>query len=78
MWIAEKFEARIPPQVVKVLSDDYYRIPVMQPQIKHVDCLGNYLVLVTPGGTGETSSGNTPTSGASLNLVSPNRFPAES
>jgi Ca-activated chloride channel family protein len=51
VWIDEKFQAKMPTLVVKALSEAYFRILELQPQMKDVYRLGNHLVWVTPSGT---------------------------
>jgi Ca-activated chloride channel family protein len=60
VWIDEGFTARTPTLVVKAQSAAYFRILELQPKVKEVFQLGNYLVWVTPSGTAlivDTSEG---------------------
>jgi Ca-activated chloride channel family protein len=51
VWIDEGFDPKMPAVTVKSLSDAYFRILELQPKMKEVFQLANYLVWVTPNGT---------------------------
>ncbi|MFO0938604.1 MAG: VIT domain-containing protein [Gemmataceae bacterium] len=51
VWIDDKFEAKTKTLAVKAQSDAYFRILKLQPKMRDVYHLGNYLVWVTPSGT---------------------------
>ncbi len=50
VWIDDGFNAKMEIVAVKAMSDAYFRILELQPQIKDVYRLGNHVVWVTPSG----------------------------
>jgi Ca-activated chloride channel family protein len=51
VWIDEGFTPKTAYVTVKAQSDAYFRILELQPKVKDVFRLGNYLVWMTPSGT---------------------------
>ena len=51
VWIDEGFNAKTQTVVVKAMSDAYFRILELHPEVKEVFRLGNHLVWITPSGT---------------------------
>jgi Ca-activated chloride channel family protein len=51
VWIDEGFTPKTSYVTVKAQSDAYFRILELQPKVKDVFRLGNYLVWMTPSGT---------------------------
>jgi Ca-activated chloride channel family protein len=51
VWIDEGFDAKMPKVIVRAMSAAYFRLLTMQPRLKEVFQLGNYLVWVTPNQT---------------------------
>lgn len=50
VWIDDGFDPKMEVVAVKAMSDAYFRILELQPQVKEVFRLGNHLVWVTPSG----------------------------
>jgi Ca-activated chloride channel family protein len=50
VWIDDGYNAKMTVVAVKAMSDAYFRILELQPQVKDVFRLGNHLVWVTPSG----------------------------
>jgi Ca-activated chloride channel family protein len=50
VWIDDGYNAKMQVVAVKAMSDAYFRILELQPQVKDVFRLGNHLVWVTPSG----------------------------
>jgi Ca-activated chloride channel family protein len=72
VWIDDQFQARMPLVTVKALSDAYFRILELHPQVKEVFQLGNHLVWVTPSGTAlviDTSDGKDKLSDDEINQL---------
>jgi Ca-activated chloride channel family protein len=51
LWVDEGYDAKMPKVTVKAFSEAYFRILELQPRMKEVFRLGNYLVWVTPSGS---------------------------
>jgi Ca-activated chloride channel family protein len=51
VWIDDGYTAKTPTVTVKAMSNAYFRILEIQPQVREVFQLGNHLVWVTPSGT---------------------------
>ena len=51
IWIDDQFQAKTVTFAVKAQSEAYFRILEMQPKMRDVFRLGNYLVWMTPNGT---------------------------
>jgi Ca-activated chloride channel family protein len=72
VWIDEGFTARTPVLTVKAQSAAYFRILELQPKMKQVFRLGNYLVWLTPSGTAlviDTSEGKDKLSDDEINKL---------
>ncbi len=51
VWIDDGFKPNAPSVTVRAMSDAYFRILALHPEMKSVYQLGNYLLWVTPSGT---------------------------
>jgi len=51
VWIDDGFDAKAPVITVKAMSDAYFKILGLHPEMKEVYQLGNYLLWITPSGT---------------------------
>jgi Ca-activated chloride channel family protein len=72
VWIDENYSEKTPTLVVKAQSDAYFRILDLQPQMKEVFRLGNYLVWMSPSGTAlviDTAAGKEKLSDEEINRL---------
>lgn len=51
VWIDEQFHAKMPILPVRSQSEAYFQLLQMQPKLKEVFMLGNFLVWISPSGT---------------------------
>lgn len=51
VWIDDGFDPKMPTVAVKAMSKAYFRILELQPRMREVLSLGNYVIWVTPSGT---------------------------
>jgi Ca-activated chloride channel family protein len=72
VWIDDGFTAKMPTLVVKAQSDAYFQLLALQPKLKEVFKLGNYVVWVAPSGTAliiDTSKGKDKLSDEEMNKL---------